>query len=124
MGGVGKRKPGSGNSRRKGTYKRQQRKTFQSRHIDQVSEAPPKRQRSSSAGRAIGVCFMYTFANGSMHCQTSAINTLLLVCAQVWEDVRKEQQALVTVSDTTKDKLGPIGTTDKCAERLLFARDM
>ena len=66
---------------------------------------------------------MYTFANGSMHCQPSAINTLLLVCAQVWEDVRKEQQALVTVSDTTEDKLGPIGTTDKCAERLHVARD-
>ena len=34
---------------------------------------------------------------------------------QVWEDVRKDQDALITVSDTNKDKLGPIGTTDKYA---------
>ncbi|CAL5223365.1 g5869 [Coccomyxa viridis] len=66
MGGVAKKKPGSGNSRRRNTYKAQQRKVFQSRHIDQV-----------------------------------------------WEDVRKDQEALITVSDTNKDKLGPIGTTDK-----------
>ena len=33
---------------------------------------------------------------------------------QVWEDVRKDQEALITVADTNNDKLGPIGTTDKC----------
>ncbi|CAK0784908.1 hypothetical protein CVIRNUC_008113 [Coccomyxa viridis] len=64
MGAVAKRRTSSGNSRRKGTYKAQQRKVFQGRHIDQV-----------------------------------------------WDDVRKE--TLVTVSETTGDKLGPIGTTDK-----------
>ena len=36
MGATAKRKTGSGNSRRKGTFKRQQRKNFQSRHINQV----------------------------------------------------------------------------------------
>ena len=124
MGGVGKRKPGSGNSRRRGTYKRQQRKTFQSRHIDQVSEAQLTCQGSNSAYSALGGPLMYTFANESMLLQPSASITLILTCAQVWEDVRKEQEALVTVSDTTKDKLGPIGTTDKCANRLFLAKDI
>ena len=39
---------------------------------------------------------------------------MLETVLQVWDDVRKE--ALVTVSDTTGDKLGPIGTTDKCVD--------
>ncbi|KAK9907396.1 hypothetical protein WJX75_002951 [Coccomyxa subellipsoidea] len=63
---VGKRRTGSGNSRRKGTFKTKQRQTFNSRHIDQV-----------------------------------------------WEDVRKEQEAIVTFSADGKEKLGPVGTTSR-----------
>ncbi|CAL8462839.1 g2373 [Coccomyxa elongata] len=41
---VGKRRTGSGNSRRKGTFKTKQRKAFNSRHIDQVWEDVRKQQ--------------------------------------------------------------------------------
>lgn len=33
---------------------------------------------------------------------------------KVWEDVRKEQEAIVTFSADGKEKLGPVGTTSRC----------
>lgn len=40
---------------------------------------------------------------------------------KVWEDVRKEQEAIVTFSADGKEKLGPVGTTSRCGSAPEFA---
>lgn len=43
----------------------------------------------------------------------SSVSTFLPSAVKVWEDVRKEQEAVLTFSADGKERLGPLGTTSR-----------